>query len=147
MGAVGIKKRAGYVHDGSAAPFQDQTGFFRDMGQGSRLEVLLGCIGQELLLIFRSDNDSHTLLGFGDSQLGAVQALIFFRDEVEVYFKTVGKLADRDTDTARSEVIALFDHVRDLGSAEETLELALCGGIALLDLSAAGSQGLLGVGL
>ena len=147
MRAVGVEEGAGDIDDGLAPPFEDQPGLLGDMGQGGRLQVLLRRILQEFRLIFGRNDDSHALLGFGDGQFRAVEAFIFFGDQVKIDLQTVGQLADGHGDAARAEVIALLDEAGDLRPAEETLELALGRGIALLDLRAAAGQGLLGVGL
>ena len=117
------------------------------MSQRSRLQVLLGGIFEELILVFRRHDDSHALLRLGNSELRSVKTFIFFRDKVKVDLQAVGQFADRYGDTARAEVIALLDQAGNLGTAEEALEFALGGGIALLYFRAAGGQGFLGVGL
>ena len=52
--------------------------------------------------------------------------------------QAISKLADGNGHTARTEVIAAFDQAAGVLAAEQTLQLALDGGVALLDLSAAG---------
>ena len=84
---------------------------------------LLGC-----------DDDGHALLRFGDRKLRAGQALVFFRQGVEVDFQAVGQLADGDGDAAGAEIVAAFDAFGNVGAAEKPLKLALLGGVALLNL-------------
>ena len=91
--------------------------------------------------MFRSDDDSHTFLRFGNSQFRTVQAFVFLRDFVEVDVQAVCQFADSDGDTAGTEVVAAFDEYRDFMAAEEALDLAFRQGIALLDFGAARFQG------
>ncbi len=147
VGTVGIEEGTGNIHDRPAPPLEDKPGLFGDAGQRSRLQVLLGGVFEKFRLIFGRHDNSHALLGFGDGQFSAVKSFIFLGNEVQIDLQAVCQLADGDGDTARAEVIALFDEAGDLGTAEQSLELALCGGIALLNFRAAGGQRLLGVGL
>ena len=147
MRAVGIKEGTGNIDNGLSSPFKNKPGLLCYTGKWGRLQILLGSILEELVLILGRDDNSHALLGFGNGELCAVEAFIFLRDQIKVDLKTVGELSDRNGDSARAEVIALFDEAGNLGTAEKTLKLTLCGSISLLHFRAAGSQRLLGVGL
>ncbi len=145
--AVRVQERAGDVDDRPAAPVENKAGLLCHHSDRGCLKVLLRRIAQERLLILRVDDDCHSLLGLGDGKLRAVETLVLLRHEVEVDLKAVGELADGDRDAAGAEVIALLDDVGDLGPPKEPLQLSLGRGIALLDLGAAGGEGLLRVGL
>ena len=97
---------------------------------------------QRFMHVFRREDDGHALLGFGDGELRAVEALVFFRHLVEVDRKPVRQLADGDADAARAEIVAAADQARHLRPAEQALDLALRGRVALLHLGAAGLDGL-----
>ena len=145
--AVGIEERAAEVNNGVAAPVHGQAGILGNDRHGSRLEVLLRRVGDKGLHVRLIEHHCHSLLRFGDSQLGAVETVIFLCYLVEVNGKTVGKLADGDAHAARAEVVAALDQLCHLGIAEQALYLALCGRIALLHLCAAGFNGAFGVRL
>ena len=68
-------------------------------------------------------------------------------DRVKVDDKAVGQLADRDGHAARAEVIAALDEAGDSFVAEETLDFAFLGGVALLDLGGHRDEGLAVVAL
>ena len=87
----------------------------------------------------------HTFLRLADGEFGGVQARVLGRDAVEVYVQAGGELADGDADAAGAEVVGLLDQAGHLRTAEKPLELALLGGVTLLDLAAAGLEGCLGV--
>ena len=109
MGAVGVKERPGDIYDRSSPPVEDKAGFFGHDCHRCGFEVLLGRIGKELILVFRRDDDRHSLLGFGDRKFCAVKAFVFLGHEVKVDVQSVREFADRDGNAARAEVIALFN--------------------------------------
>ena len=86
------------------------------------------------------DGHSHTLLALGDGQFGAVQTLIFLSDLVQVDLQAVGQLTDGNRDTACAKVVAALDEAAGILAAEQTLQLTLDGGVALLHLGTAGLQ-------
>ena len=98
-------------------------------------------------LVALGDDDGHALLALGYGELRAVEAGVLALDAVEVYLQAVGELAYGDGDAARAEVVAALYHARDLAVAEEALELALDGGVALLHLRAAVGEAVAVVGL
>ena len=99
------------------------------------------CIFHELLCIFLVDNNSHSLLRFGDSDFCAVKTGILLRDLVKIDIETSCQLADCYGDAACAKVVALLDQVGSIRPPEESLQLALCRSIALLDLCAADQRG------
>src|SRR5699024_2068922 len=90
-----------------------------------------------LLPVRTLDDDGHALLRFADGQLRSVQTAVFGRHAVEVYVQPVGQLADGHADASRAEVVRLFNQARHFRPAEQTLQLAFFGGVALLPLAAA----------
>ena len=145
--AVGVEEVAGEVDDGVALPGHADAGLMRDLGDHGRLEVLLGGVAHELLDVLLGHGDGHALLGLGNRELGAVQAVVLLGDHVEVDVEAVGELAHGDGHAARAEVVAALDEATGVAAAEEALQLALHGGIALLDLGAVLLDGLDVVGL
>ena len=139
--AVGIEESAGNIDDVLVAPVHDQAFCIRSDSDDRRFQVFFGGIFHEFIDVFRSDDDSHTFLRFGNSQFRTVQAFVFLRDFVEVDVQAVCQFADSDGDTAGTEVVAAFDEYRDFMAAEEALDLAFRQGIALLDFGAARFQG------
>ncbi len=145
--AVGGEELAAHVDDRLAVPVHGQArvgGHGRDRGG---LEVLLAGVAEELLDVFGRQGHGHALLGLGDGELGAVEALVLLGDGVEVDVQAVGQLADGDRDSAGAEVVAALDQAAGVLAAEEALELALHGRVALLDLGAVLLDGLDVVGL
>ena len=116
----------------------DESGVIRDLSHRCRLKIFLRGEGAEPIRIFGRHDDRHSLLRLGNRKLGAAETLIFFRHKVEVYIKTVGKLAYRNTHAARSEIVAAFYKCCGLLFSEQALELTLRGRVTLLNLSAAG---------
>ena len=97
--------------------------------------------------VLRSNYHCHTLLGFGNGQLRAVQTVIFFRYLVQVDEKSVCQLSDGNGNTAGTEIVTALDHTGGLRIPEQTLQLSLLRCITLLDLRTAGLYGVKIVGL
>ena len=134
---VGAEEGAADVHDRPAIPVHDKARTLRHARDDRRLEVLAVGEGEEAPGVLRRDHDGHALLRFTDRKLRAVEALILLWYRVEVDVQPVGQLADGDGHTARAEVVAALDHAAGLGVAKQALELALLGGVALLNLRTA----------
>ena len=145
--AVGGEELAAHVHDGLAAPAHAQAGLLGDGGHDGRLEVLLAGVVHELVHVLGRQGHGHALLGLGDGELGAVEALVLLGHEVEVDVQAVCQLADGHGDAACAKVVAALDQAARVLAAEEALELALDGRVALLDLGAVLLEGLDVVGL
>ena len=145
--AVGVQKFPGQVCDGLALPGHDHAGALGDHGHLIGLQVLLLGGGDELVRVLGGDHHRHTLLGLGDGQLSAVQALVLLAHRVQVDAQAVGQLADGHGHAAGAEVVAPLDEAGDLSVAEQPLDLPLLGGVALLDLGGHSGQGLLVVAL
>lgn len=94
----------------------DQAFCIRSDSDDRPLQVFFGGIFHEFIDVFRSDDDSHTFLRFGNSQFRYRPAFVFLRDFVEVDVQAVCQFADSDGDTAGTEVVAAFDEYRDFTS-------------------------------
>ena len=140
--AVRVEERTRKVGDRLAAPAHHHAGALGHDRDAVGLQVFSLRGGDEFRLILRRDDDGHALLRFGDRKLGAVEALVLLAHGVEVDLQTIGQLADGDGHAARAEVIAALDKAGDLTVAEQTLDFALFGGVALLDLARHGGEGL-----
>ena len=132
--AVGIQECAADVDDGLAVPLHAQALFFRNGGHHGSFQVFLMRVADEFLNIFRRQCARHALLAFGNGKLGAVQALVFLRNRVQVDKQAIAQLADGNGNTAGAEVVAALDKAACLAAAEQALDLALNGGVALLNL-------------
>ncbi len=145
--AVGVEEVAADIHDGGAVPHHLQTLFLGDSGHRGGLQVLLGGQGDEAVHVLGRQGHGHPLLALADGQLGAVQALILLGDLVQVDVEAVGQFADGHRHAARAKVVAALDHPAGVLPAEQPLQFALDGGVALLDLGAAALQALVVVRL
>ena len=143
--AVGIEESAGNIDDVLVAPMHDQAFRIGSDGDDRRFQVFFSCVFHKFIDVFRSDDDGHTFLRFGNSQFRTVQAFVLLRDFVEIDVQAVRQFTDSDGDTAGTEVVAAFDEDRNFMAAEEALDLAFRQGIALLDFGAACFQGFDGV--
>ena len=108
-------------------------------------DILLGAVALELLFGTRFDHNGHTLLRLADRQLRRIQTAVLGRHAIEVNIQAVGQLADGYAHTARTEVVRLLDQARHFRTAEQPLQLALFGGVALLHLTAAHLERLVGM--
>ena len=145
--AVGIQEGTGQVHHLVAPPLHLQPGLLGDNGHHLGVQVFLSGLLAELFHVFGVQHHGHTLLGFGDGQLGAVQALVFLGHLIQIDPKARGQLADGHAHAAGAEVVAPLDEGGHAGVPEQPLELPFRGGIALLHLGAADLHTLLRVGL
>ena len=145
--AVGVEELAGQVDDGDAVPGHAHARLGGNLGDNGRLEVLLSGVAHELLDVTVGDGTGHALLGLRDSELGAVQAVVLLGHGIKVDIQAVGKLAHGDRDAAGAKVVAALDQTAGVAAAEQALQLALDRGVALLDLSTRGLDGLGVLGL
>ena len=144
---VGVQEGPGEIHQGLAAPDHFQPGFGVHLGHQRGFQVFgLGDFNKAVL-VFRTDDAGHALLGFGDGQLGTVQTLVLAGHRVQIDGQARGQLADGHAYPARAEVVAPLDHAREFLVAEQPLNVPLGGRVALLNLRAAGGEGLFGMGL
>ena len=137
---VGIQEFAGEIDDRSAVPCHAQALGIGRLCNDGRQQIFLCSRCHECVHILGRNDNCHTLLRLGDRELRTVQTVILSGHCVEVNIETVCQLADRNGNAARTEVIAALDELCDCRIAEETLELALLGRIALLHLCAAGCE-------
>ena len=138
--AVRVEERARKVGDRLTAPVHDHAGALSHNGHAVGLQVFGLRGGDELRLVLRRDDDGHALLRFGDRKLGTVQTLVLLAHGIKVDCKAVGQLADGDGHAARAEVVAALDEARHLAVAEEALDLALFGRVALLHFARHGGE-------
>ena len=146
MRSVGIQECSGDIYDLFASPIQNQTRFFGNNSYLYCFQVLFCCIGKEFFYVFRCDHDSHTLLGFRNSDLCSVQTCVFFRNFIQLYAKSVCQLADGYGYTACTEVVTFFNDIAYFLTAEQSLNLTLCRRITFLNFCAAGVDRLCIVG-
>ena len=118
LSAVGVQELTGNINDGLSVPVHAESGLGLYYCNGGRFQVLLGSQCAEFVCVLGSDNDRHSLLGFGDSKLGAVQTVVLLRNCVEVDLQTVRKLADGNGNAACAEVVAALDELCRLGISE-----------------------------
>ena len=74
----------------------------------------------------------HALLGLGDGEFGAVEAVVFLGHVVEVDLERGRDLADGDRDAAGAEVVADLDLPAGARVAEQALDLPFGGRVAFL---------------
>ena len=142
LDAVGVEEGAGEIDDGFAAPGHDEAAAVGDVGDVDAFEVFLVGLGDEVVDFRGIDADGHAFLGFGNGEFGAVEAVVFFRDGIEVDDERGGDFADGDGDAAGAEVVADFDFAGEFRVAEEALDFALGGGVALLDFGGVFERGI-----
>ena len=133
LDAVGVEEGSAEVDDFLAAPVHDQTAGVGDVGDVDALEVFLVGLGDEVVDFRAVDTDGHALLRLGNGEFGAVEAIVFFRDCVEVDDEGGGDFADGNGDAAGSEVVADFDFAGEFRVAEQALDFAFGRGVAFLD--------------
>ena len=141
MCSVGIQECTGNIDDLFSSPGEYQT---RVLGYDCNfgcLQVLFCGIFQELLTVFRVDDNGHTLLGLGDGDLGSVEAGIFFRYFVQIDLKSRCQLADGNGNSACTEVVAFFNQKADFLAAEQSLQFTLSRCVSFLYLCTAGLDG------
>ena len=111
----------------------------------SHLNILACTICHHSLLVLGLDDYGHTLLRLADGQFCGVESAVLGRNPVEIYVKTVGKLADRHADTAGTEVVGFLYKLCHLRTAEKPLELSFLRCVTLLNLTSASLERLLSV--
>ena len=146
-GAVACQELAAHVDDGLAAPYHDDARFFGDAGDDGCFQIFLMGERDEGIDIGFCDVDCHALLAFGDGKFGAVQAVVLAGNAVEVDEQAVCQLADGNAHAAGAEVVTALDHAAGIAAAEQALDLALYGCVALLHFRSAACQALHLVGL
>ena len=114
-----------------------QAGFLGHLGDDGGFKVLLSGIPDEGLGIPGRHGHSHPFLTFGDGDFRAIKPLVLQRNPVQVYLEAVRELSHGHCHAARSEIVAALDEAAGVLTAEETLQLALLRGVALLHLGSA----------
>jgi len=135
--AVAVEEVAAHVHDGGVVPHHAHARLFGDLGYRCGLEVLLVRERDERVHVPGRQRHGHALLALGDGELRAVQALVLLGHLVQVDEQAIGQLAHGHGHAARAEVVAALDHAARVAAAEQALDLALHGRVALLHLGPA----------
>ena len=115
LDSVGVDEGASEADDDFATPGHVEAPAVGDFGNLNAFEIFFVGLGDELVHIGGVNDDGHTFLRFGDGEFGAIEALVFLGDDVEVDVEAVGELANGDRDSASAEVVAAFDFVGKLG--------------------------------
>ncbi len=147
MRSVRVKESPAYIDDLFASPLKHKALFFGHDGDSHRLKVLLVREGEKFIDIGRIDDDSHSLLRFGDRKLGAVKSRVFLGNLIERDSESVRKLSYSDRHSAGSEIVAFLYYAAYLGTSEKSLYFTLSGCVSLLHLRSAGVDGFFGVSL
>ena len=120
---------------------------FRDYGHRRGLQVLLVGQRDEGVHVLGGERHGHALLGFGDRELRAIEPIVLLGHGIQVDVQAVGQLANSHRHAAGAEVVAALDHAAGVPTAEQALNLALHGRVALLHLGPAAFQRFHGMGL
>ena len=140
--AVGVQESTGQVYNLIPTPEHYQTGLSGNLSHNRSFKVFFISIFNESVTVCSFNNHSHTLLGFRNSQLGTIQALIFLRNLIQIDHEAIGELANSNGNATSAKIVAAFNHSGDSWIAEQALNLALGGRIALLYLGTAAHQGI-----
>ena len=140
-----VDELAADVGDELASVVHSHPAAVGHIGHIGDLDILAAAVFFESFPVAGLHDHRHALLRLADSELGRIQAAVFRRHAVEIYVKSRGELAYGNADASGAEIVGLLDELRDLGTAEQALELALLGGVTLLHLASAGFYGALGM--
>ena len=139
--AVGVQEVTAQVGDDRAVPLHDHPGLISDHSHPVGFQIFRFGGGDEGVHIFGGHHHGHALLRFGDGQLRAVQTVILLANGVQIDPQAVRQLADGNADAAGAKVVAPLDETGHGAVPEQALDLALLGGVALLDLGGHGGKG------
>ena len=135
--AVGVQKFAFKLHYAAPGIVHAHIAVILDLRNCGGGKILpRGKINEFFHVVF-VENDRHALLRFGYGELGAAQTVVLLGHFVEEYIQAVRKFADSYGNATRAEVVALDYELAHFGIAEQPLNLALGGRIALLHFCAA----------
>ncbi len=135
--AVRREKFAAQADYGLAHPVHLEARFFRDDRDDRCLKIFAFGIFYKFGSVVRIYDNSHSFLRLGDRKLGAVETFVFLGNAVKIYRDAVGKLSDRDGNSACAEVVASLDETCNLAATEQSLYLSFFRRIAFLHFSAA----------
>ena len=145
FGTVGVEELAADIYDSLAVPVHNESCLLGNGSNDCCLEVFGVCKLDELFYILFLNDNRHSLLRFGDSELGAVQSVVLLRYLVKIDNETVCELTDSNGYTACAKVVTALDECSRLFISEEPLQLSFLGGVTLLYLCSASGEGLEGV--
>ena len=135
--SVGVEELAGNIYYLVAVPVHNESRFLSDLSHLNTLKILFSCEPHEFVSVRCGNDTCHSFLRFGDGKLSTVESVIFLRDCIKVYLKAISQLADSNTYTACTEVIALLDQTCSISVPEQSLYLTFFRSITLLYLGAA----------
>ncbi len=95
-------------------------------------------IADEFFDVLGSQSNRHALLALGNSQLSAIETIIFLGNHIQINGQAVAQLANGNRNAASAEVVAALDQAARIAAAEQALNFALNGSVALLHLGARG---------
>ena len=136
--AIGVEEIARNIDDSIAAPRHEQARAFGNRSNHDGLEIFLMRIADEFLDVLGSQSNRHALLALGNSQLSAIETIIFLGNHIQINGQAVAQLADGNGNAASTEVVAALDQAARIAAAEQALNFALNGSVALLHLGARG---------
>ena len=93
---VGIQEFSGQIDNRIAAPVHRHPFFIGNLCDNRCLQVLGMRQFDELLGVFGSNDNRHSLLRLGDRKFGSVKTVVFLRNSIEVDVQSVGQLTDCD---------------------------------------------------
>ena len=136
--AIGIQEFARNIDDSIAAPRHEQARAFGNRGNHDGFEIFLMRIADEFLDVLGSQSNRHALLALGNSQLSAIETIIFLGNHIQINGQTVAQFADGNGNATSAKVVAALNQAARIAAAEQALNLTLDGSVALLHLGARG---------
>ena len=130
--AVGSEEFTRQINDRVAVPHHGHARIFGYGRDDFSLEILFLGVAEELVDVFGCNVHGHTFLRFGNRQFRAIQALVLFRNLVEIDIQAVSKLANGNGNAASTEIVATLDQTACVTATEQTLQLTLDRSVTLL---------------
>ena len=139
--AVSIQESTGQIYNLIASPVHYKARVSRYFCNNGSFQVFLVSKFNEGFFISSFNYNCHTFLRFGDSKLGAVQTFVFFRNFVQINYKTVGQFTNCYGYTTCTKVVAAFNHSSNFRITEQALDFTFSGRITFLNFCTAAHQG------
>ena len=111
-----------------------------DIGHMGYLYIIGGAKGHEGFLAAGFHHHGHAFLALADGQFRGIEAGVLHGHAVQPDVQAGRQLANGYAHAAGAKVVGFLDEARHFRAAEQPLQLALFGGVALLHLAAAGFQ-------
>ena len=131
-GTVGSEEFTRQINDRVAVPHHSHARIFGYGRDDFSLEILFLGVAEELVDVFGCNVHGHTFLRFGNRKFRAVQALVLFRNLVEIDIQAVSELTNSNGNAASTEIVATLDQTACVTATEQTLQLTLDRSVALL---------------